>query len=121
MHCASSSAKHVSDVTAAAALLARAVGLLGPDDPHRADCLLNLAAQRIELGQIEDARQALQTATGAADARQAVLAEVLMCRLRSLTAEGRTEDSEQIVRKAYQIAEDKDLKGTASPPQAVEC
>jgi class 3 adenylate cyclase/tetratricopeptide (TPR) repeat protein len=90
----------LSDVTAAAALLARAVGLIGPDDPHRADCLLNLAAQRIELGQIEDARQALQTAMGTADTRQAILAEVLMCRLKSITAEGRTEDIEQIVREA---------------------
>jgi class 3 adenylate cyclase/tetratricopeptide (TPR) repeat protein len=90
----------LSDVAAAAALLARAVDLLGPDDPYRVDCLLHLAAQRIELGQIEDARQALQTAMGAADTRQAVLAEVLVCRLKSITAEGPTEDIEQIVREA---------------------
>ena len=90
----------LSDVTAAAALLTQAVGLLSLDDPHRADCLLNLAAQRIELGQIEDARQALQTAMGAADTRQAILAEVLMCRLKSITAEGPTEDIEQTVREA---------------------
>jgi tetratricopeptide (TPR) repeat protein len=62
--------------------------------------VLDLAAQRIELGQIEDARQALRIATGAADPRQAVLADVLTCRLKTITAEGRTEDSEQIVREA---------------------
>jgi class 3 adenylate cyclase/tetratricopeptide (TPR) repeat protein len=90
----------LSDVTAAAALLQRAVGLLGPDDPHRVECLLNLAAQRIELGEIDDARQALRIAADAADPRQAVLAEVLMCRLKTITSEGRTEDSEQVVREA---------------------
>lgn len=90
----------LSDVSAAAALLTRAVDLLGPDDPHRVECLLNLAAQRIELGQIEDARQALQTATAAAEPRRAALADVLMCRLKTITAEGPTENSEQIVREA---------------------
>jgi class 3 adenylate cyclase/tetratricopeptide (TPR) repeat protein len=90
----------VSDVTAAAALFQRAAGLLRPDDPHRVECLLNLAAQRIELGEIEDARQALRAAADAADPRQAVLAEVLTCRLKTISAEGRTEDSEQIVQEA---------------------
>jgi class 3 adenylate cyclase/tetratricopeptide (TPR) repeat protein len=90
----------LSDVTAAAALLQRAVGMLAPDDPRRVGYLLNLAAQRIELGQVDEAREALQMATDAADSRQAVLAGVLTCRLKSITAEGRIEDSEQIVRAA---------------------
>ena len=90
----------LSDVTAAAALLQRAAGLLGPDDPHHVECLLNLAAQRIELGQIDEAQQALRMATSAADPRQAALAEVLTCRLKTITAEGPIEDSEQIVREA---------------------
>jgi class 3 adenylate cyclase/tetratricopeptide (TPR) repeat protein len=90
----------LSDVAAAAALLQRAAAILGPDDPHRVECLLNLAGQRIELGQIDEARQALRTAAEAADPRQAVLAEVLTCRLKSFTAEGRIEDNEQIVLEA---------------------
>jgi class 3 adenylate cyclase/tetratricopeptide (TPR) repeat protein len=90
----------LSDVTAAAALLQRAVGMLAPDDSHRVGYLLSLADQRIELGQIDEARQALQMAAGAADPRQAVLAEVLTCRLKNITAEGRVEDSEQVVREA---------------------
>ncbi|HJY54760.1 MAG TPA: adenylate/guanylate cyclase domain-containing protein [Streptosporangiaceae bacterium] len=96
----------LSDVTAAAALLQRAAGLLDPDDPYRVECLLNLAAQRIELGQIEDARQELQIAADAADPRQAALAEVLMCRLKTITAEGPTEDVEQIVLEAARRFQD---------------
>jgi class 3 adenylate cyclase/tetratricopeptide (TPR) repeat protein len=90
----------VSDVTAAAALLQRAADLLGPDDPHGVEYRLQLAAQRIELGEIDDARQQLRIAAGAADPRQAVLAGVLLCRLRNLTSEGKTEDSEQVVQEA---------------------
>ena len=90
----------LSDVAAAAALLQRAAAMLGPDDHRRVECLLDLASQRIELGEIEDARQALRTATDAGDLRQTILAEVLMCRLKSITAEGRIEDSEQTIREA---------------------
>ena len=64
------------------------------------DCLLDLASQRIELGEIDDARQALRITMDTGDPRQTVLAEVLMCRLKSITAEGRIEDSEQTIREA---------------------
>ena len=90
----------LSDVAAAAALLQQAAGMLDLNDPRRVECLLDLAAQRIELGEIEDARQALRIAADAADPRQAVLAEVLICRLKTITADGRAEDSEQIVLEA---------------------
>jgi class 3 adenylate cyclase/tetratricopeptide (TPR) repeat protein len=90
----------LSDVAAAAALLQRAAAILGPDDPRRVDCLLDLASQRIELGEIDDARQALRITMDTGDPRQTVLAEVLMCRLKSITAEGRIEDSEQTIREA---------------------
>jgi class 3 adenylate cyclase len=90
----------LSDVAAAAALLERAVGLLEPGDPFRVDCLLSLAAQRQELGEIDPARQALGMASSAATGRQAVLADVLMCRQRSLTSDSRLEDSERILRDA---------------------
>jgi tetratricopeptide (TPR) repeat protein len=59
--------------------------MLGPGDPYRVECLLALGAQRLELGEIDGAREALRMAAGAPDQRQAVLAEVLMCRADSLT------------------------------------
>ena len=89
----------LSDVTAAAALLQRAAGLLDPDDPYRVECLLNLAAQRIELGEIAHAQEALRLPAEAGNPRQAVLAEVLMC-LHSLTTSGLVEDKERVVRAA---------------------
>jgi len=90
----------LSDVAAAASLLDRAAGMLEPDDPYRVECLLNLATQRLELGEIEQAQQALQMAAGAADPRQAVLAQVLMCRQSTLTADFRAEDIEEVLREA---------------------
>ena len=90
----------LSDVAAAAALLERAVGLFDPGDPLRVDCLLSLAAQQQELGQIDPAGEALRMASAAATGRQAVLAEVLMCRQSSLTSDSRLEHSERILREA---------------------
>jgi class 3 adenylate cyclase/tetratricopeptide (TPR) repeat protein len=106
----------LSDVTAAAALLQRAVDMLGPDDPYGVECRLNLASQLIELGEIDDARRQLGIAVGAADPRQAVLAEVLLCRLKNITAEGRIEDSEQVVgeaaRRFHEWGDDRGLAQT---------
>jgi len=90
----------LSDVAAAADLLERAAGMLEPDDPFRVDCLLSLTLQRQELGEIDAAREALIMASGAADQRQAVVADVLKCRQNSLTAEGRLGESEQVVQDA---------------------
>jgi class 3 adenylate cyclase/tetratricopeptide (TPR) repeat protein len=92
----------VSDVAAAAALLQRAAAMLGPDDPYRVECLLVLGAQQLELGEIDGAREALRMAAGAADQRQAVLAEVLMCRADALTLSQnrRIDDYEQTVADA---------------------
>ena len=90
----------LSDVAAAASLLERAVGMLEPGDPYRVECLLDLAMQRQELGEIDQARQALQMAAGAADPRQAVLAQVLMCRQSSLTVDFRADDIEEVLSEA---------------------
>jgi class 3 adenylate cyclase/tetratricopeptide (TPR) repeat protein len=90
----------LSDVAAAASLLERAVGMLEPDDPYRVECLLSLTTQRQELGEIDLAQEALQLAVGAADPRQAVLAQVLMCRQSSLTADFHTGDTEEVLREA---------------------
>lgn len=90
----------VSDVAAAASLLQRAVGMLEPDDPYRVECLLSLAEQRLELGEIDHAQEALRMAMSAADPRQAVLGEVLMCRTSTLTFESRVDDYEEIARNA---------------------
>jgi tetratricopeptide (TPR) repeat protein len=90
----------VSDVAAAASLLERATGMLEPDDPYRVECLLSLATQRQELGEIDDAQEALRAAMGAADPRQAVLANVLMCRQNTLTADSRAADIEKVLREA---------------------
>lgn len=90
----------LSDVAAAASLLQRAAGMLGPDDPLRVECLLSLASQRLELGEIEHAQEALRMTVGPANPRQAMLAELLMSRSSTLTADSHVEDSEQITRKA---------------------
>jgi predicted ATPase len=90
----------LSDVAAAASLLERAVGMLEPDDRYRVECLLSLTTQRQELGEIDLAQEALQLAEGAADPRQAVLAQVLMCRQSSLTADFRTGGTEEVLREA---------------------
>ena len=90
----------LSDVAAAASLLQRAVSMLEPGDPDRVECLLSLAAQRLELGEIDHAQEALRMAAGAADPRQGVLAEVLMCRPSSITTDSRIEDYEEVVRNA---------------------
>jgi len=90
----------LSDVAAAASLLERAVGMLEPDDPYRVECLVSLVMQRQELGEIDRAQEALQSAMGAADPRHAVLAQVLMCRQSSLTADFRAEDTEEVLREA---------------------
>jgi class 3 adenylate cyclase/tetratricopeptide (TPR) repeat protein len=90
----------LSDLAAAAVLLERAAGMLDPGDPFRVDCLLSLAAQRQELGEIDPAREALRMVSAAAAGRQAVLADVLMCRQNSLTSDWRLEDSERILREA---------------------
>jgi class 3 adenylate cyclase/tetratricopeptide (TPR) repeat protein len=89
----------LSDTVAAAALLQRAADLLEPDDPFRVECLLSLGAQRHELGEIDAARGALRLATEAGDARQVILAEVLMC-LHSLSTSERIEDKEGVVHEA---------------------
>ncbi len=90
----------LSDVAAAADLLQRAAGMLEPDDPYRVECLLGLAAQWQELGEIDKAGSALKTAAHAANPRQAIFAEVLACRQNALTAAGRLDESEQIVQHA---------------------
>ena len=54
----------LSDVAAAASLLERAVDMLEPGDPYRVECLLSLAAQRQELGEIDPAKEALRMAMG---------------------------------------------------------
>ena len=90
----------LSDVAAAASLLQRAADMLEPGDPYRVECLLGLATQRQELGEIDRARQALRMAMGDADPRQAVLAEVLTCRQNALTSDSRVEDSEEVLREA---------------------
>ena len=66
------------------------------------ECLLDLGAERLELGEIDGAREALRMAAGAADQRQAVLAEVLMCRADALTLiqNRRIDDYEQTVADA---------------------
>lgn len=90
----------LSDVAAAAALLDRAVRMLDPDDSFRVECLLRLAAQRQELGDIAQAREALRMTAGAANPRQAVLAEVLTCKQNTLAAQYRLEDIEHAVQDA---------------------
>jgi len=90
----------LSDVAAAASLLERATGMLEPGDPFRVECLLSLAEQRQELGEIDHAQEALRAAMAAADPRQAVLAKVLMCRQGTLTADSRAADSEEVLREA---------------------
>jgi tetratricopeptide (TPR) repeat protein len=90
----------LSDVAAAASLLQRAVSMLEPGDPDRVECLLSLAAQRLELGEIDHAQEALRTAMGGADPRQAVLAEVLMCRPSTITTDSRVDDYEEVVLNA---------------------
>ena len=90
----------LSDVAVASALLKRSVGMLEPGDSFRVDCLLSLAAQRQELGEIDAAGEALRMASAAATGRQAVLADVLMCRQRSLTSDSRLEDNERILQEA---------------------
>ena len=89
----------LSDVAAAASLLQRASDMLEPGDPQRVECLLSLAAERLELGEIEQAQQALRMSATAADRRQAILAEVLMCRS-SMYLGQPVDDSEEIVREA---------------------
>jgi class 3 adenylate cyclase len=49
----------LSDVAAAASLLERASDMLEPGDPYRVECLLSLATQRQELGEIDHAQEAL--------------------------------------------------------------
>ncbi|HEV8278463.1 MAG TPA: AAA family ATPase [Streptosporangiaceae bacterium] len=88
----------LSDVAAAASLLERATGMFEPDDPYRVECLLSLATQRQELGEIDHAQEALRAAMDAADPRQAVLANVLMCRQNTLTADSRAADIEKVLR-----------------------
>jgi class 3 adenylate cyclase/tetratricopeptide (TPR) repeat protein len=90
----------LSDVAAAADLLQRAAGMLERDDPYRVECLLSLAAQWQELGEIDQAGNALKTAAAVANPRQAVLAEVLTCRQNALTAAGRLDESEQVAQHA---------------------
>ena len=90
----------LSDVAAAASLLQRAVDLVGPDDPQRVEWLLSLADQRLELGEIEHAREALRLTDGVADPRQAMLARLLMARSSSLTADSHVEDGEEVAREA---------------------
>ena len=90
----------LSDVAAAASLLERATDMLEPDDPYRVECLLSLATQRQELGEIDHAQEALRAAMDAADPRQAVLANVLMCRQSTLTADSRAADIEKVLRDA---------------------
>jgi Tfp pilus assembly protein PilF len=72
--------------------------MLEPDDPYRVECLLSLATQRQELGEIDHAQEALRAAMDAADPRQAVLANVLMCRQSTLTADSRAADIEKVLR-----------------------
>ena len=90
----------LSDVAAAASLLEQATNMLEPGDPYRVECLLSLATQRQELGEIDHAQEALRAAMGAADPRQAVLANVLMCRQSTLTADSRAADIEKVLREA---------------------
>jgi tetratricopeptide (TPR) repeat protein len=74
--------------------------MLDRDDPYRVECLLSLAAQWQELGEIDQAGNALKTAAATANPRQAVLAEVLTCRQNSLTAAGRLNESEEVAQHA---------------------
>lgn len=97
----------LSDVAAAASLLQRASDMLEPGDPQRVECLLSLAAERLELGEIEQAQQALRMSATAADRRQAILAEVLMCRS-SMYLGQPVDDSEEIVREAVRRFRDWD-------------
>jgi class 3 adenylate cyclase len=90
----------LSDAAASASLLQRAADLVEPDDPQRVEWLLSLADQRLELGEIEQARGALRLTRGVADPRQAMLAELLMARSSSLTADSRVEEGEEVARKA---------------------
>jgi predicted ATPase len=53
----------LSDVAAAASLLEQATNMLGPGDPYRVECLLSLATQRQELGEIDHAQEALRAAS----------------------------------------------------------
>jgi class 3 adenylate cyclase/tetratricopeptide (TPR) repeat protein len=90
----------LSDIAAAASLLQRAADMLEPGDPDRVDCLLSLAAQRLELGQIDQALEALRMAADAADQRQALLAQVLMHGGSMLTADSSAEECEAVVGEA---------------------
>jgi ATP/maltotriose-dependent transcriptional regulator MalT len=73
--------------------------MLGSGDPYRVECLLALGTQRLELGEIDGAREALRMAGDAAGPRQSVLAEVLMCRANVLTLDqdGGIDEFEEIV------------------------
>jgi class 3 adenylate cyclase len=88
----------LSDIAAAASLLQRAADLFGPDDPQRVEYLLTLAGQRLELGEIDQAREALRLTDGVANPRQAMLARLLMSS--NLTADSHVEDNEEVARQA---------------------
>jgi tetratricopeptide (TPR) repeat protein len=96
----------LTDIAAAASMLQRAATLLSADDPFQGECLVRLAAQRLELGEMDQARQALRMAAEAADPRQVLLAQVLTCSVSNMTSDSSAQDSEEIVRKAVRQFEE---------------
>jgi class 3 adenylate cyclase/predicted ATPase len=104
----------LSDVAAAASLLQRAVDMLEPADPQRAECLLLLGATRLQLGQVDASIEALTLISESSAPQQRLLAEVLMCQSRSASGELRLAEGDEIVARAQrQFAEWGDDRGLA--------
>ena len=104
----------LSDVKAAVSLTERAVAMLPAGDPLHSACLLALGGQRLDLGLVPQARDALAAAAQSPEEQQAELARVLMCRVNSYTPDHRLEDSQRVIERALQrFTEWDDRRGMA--------
>jgi tetratricopeptide (TPR) repeat protein len=98
------------DVGAAANLLARAVALIGPDDPNRTDLLWRLGTSHLEAGDREPASaaldEALDASTRAADERMEIRARIArLFLLYTFEPEGVTEQMKRAAEEAIPILE----------------
>jgi class 3 adenylate cyclase/tetratricopeptide (TPR) repeat protein len=92
----------LSDVVAAASLLQRALDMVEPTDPLRVDCLLLLAATRLQLGEVDASIETLSRIPAIATPRHRLLAEVMLCQSNANAGVMRLAASELVVERARQ-------------------